>query len=271
MRRPGFGDNARAMKLALLLTLVLAAVPLVAAVPVAPADLTSPPADAERLASGLVTKKLAEGTGTDRAIANDIARLHYTVWKSDGTLVQHVEAPKSATLPIWKMIPGWGEAVAQMVVGEKRRAWIPASLSGGKMKEGESLVIDTELVEIIKAPVVPEDVAAAPADATVTPSGLAYKVLRPGTGTVHPKRRSHVSVHYTGWTPDGRQFDSSVLRGYPADFRLDEVIPGWTEGVQLMTIGEKMRFWIPTRLAYPHDKSKPQGPLVFDIELLGVK
>jgi FKBP-type peptidyl-prolyl cis-trans isomerase len=259
------------MKRTLGLVLALVTLPLLAATPAPPADLKTPPVDAERTDDGLVTKKLAEGTGTEHAAMNDIARMYYTVWKSDGTLVQHVEAPKSATLPIWKMIPGWGASVANMVAGEKRRAWIPAALSGGKMKEGEGLVIDTELVEIIKAPVVPEDVAAPPADAVKTPSGLAYKVLRPGTGTVHPKRRSHVSVHYSGWSVDGKMFDSSVLRGYPAEFPLDAVIAGWTEGVQLMTLGEKRRFWIPAKLAYAKDKSKPQGMLVFDIELLGMK
>lgn len=259
------------MKRTLALVLLLAAFPLLAAAPEPPADLKAPPADAERNENGLVTKKLAEGTGTARALTNDIARVYYTVWKNDGSLVQHVEAPKSATLPIWKMIPGWGEAVAQMVAGEKRRAWIPATLSGGKMKEGEALVIDTELVEIIKAPIVPEDVAAPPSDAITTGSGLAYKVLRPGTGTIHPKRRTHVSVHYSGWTTEGKMFDSSVLRGYPSAFRLDEVIGGWTEGVQLMVLGEKARFWIPAKLAYAKDKTKPQGMLVFDIELLGIK
>jgi peptidylprolyl isomerase len=119
--------------------------------------------------------------------------------------------------------------------------------------------------------VTPPDVAAAPADATTTKSGLAYKVLRPGTGIVHPRRRSTVSVHYTGWTTDGLMFDSSVLRGIPAEFSLEAVIAGWTEGVQLMVQGEKTRFWIPSNLAYGNAKGKPQGMLVFDIELLDIK
>ena len=89
---------------------------------------------------------------------------------------------------------------------------------------------------------------AAPADATKLPSGLAFRVLRPGTGTVIPKKTSRVTVHYTGWTTDGKMFDSSVMRGEPGDVPAStSVIKGWTEGVQLMVEGEKRRFWIPAR------------------------
>ena len=114
----------------------------------------------------------------------------------------------------------------------------------------------------------PPDVAAPPADAVRTPSGLASKVLTPGTGTRHPRPNSEVTVHYTGWTTDGEMFDSSVQRGQPATFSLDGVIAGWTEGVQMMVVGEKRRFWIPAKLAYEGSPDRPQGMLVFDIELL---
>jgi peptidylprolyl isomerase len=255
-----------------LLAIALLAVPLFAAdKPAPPVDLTNPPADAEHFDDGLVTKTLAKGTGTIHPSDEQIAKVRFTVWKSDGTLVQHVPAPQSLLLPVEKMIPGWSKAVQKMVEGETRRAWIPAALTGGKMKDGQSLVIDTELLEIIDYPVAPPDVAAPPADATKTASGLAYKVLRPGTGTEHPKKRGTVVVHYTGWTIDGQRIDSSILRGQPAEFSLDAVIPGWTEGLQLMTKGEKRRFWIPAKLAYASDKTKPQGMLVFDIELLEIK
>ena len=262
--------NPRMRKL--IAVLFLATLPLIAAEkPAPPADLTNPPAEAERSEDGLVSMKLADGTGTEHLTANGIAKVRYTVWKSDGTLVQHVAAPQSVMLGVQKMIPGWGTAVQKMVVGEKRRVWVPQTLGGGKIKEGESLVIDTELVEIVEAPTTPADVAAPPADATTTASGLAYKVLRAGTGTEHPKRRSNVEVHYSGWTTEGKMFDSSVLRGQTAQFGLDGVIRGWTEGLQLMVEGEKTRFWIPARLAYGKEKGKPQGMLVFDIELIDVK
>src|SRR5690606_23824806 len=112
---------------------------------------------------------------------------------------------------------------------------------------------DVELLEIERMPeppATPSDVAAAPRNADKTESGLASRVLTRGTGSEHPSAESVVSVHYTGWTTDGEMFDSSVVRGEPATFPLNRVIPGWTEGVQLMVVGEKRRLWIPEALAY---------------------
>jgi FKBP-type peptidyl-prolyl cis-trans isomerase len=124
-----------------------------------------------------------------------------------------------------------------------------------------------------KEPTVPADVAAAPKDAQVTASGLASKVIVPGKGTEHPTINSEVTVHYSGWTTDGKMFDSSVTRGEPATFPLNRVIKGWQEGVQLMVVGEKRRFWIPGALAYDNSTRAgvPKGTLVFDVELLSFK
>jgi FKBP-type peptidyl-prolyl cis-trans isomerase len=116
----------------------------------------------------------------------------------------------------------------------------------------------------------PPDVAAPPADAVRTASGLASRVLTPGTGTRHPRPNSEVTVHYTGWTTDGKMFDSSVQRGQPATFGLDAVIAGWTEGVQMMVEGETRRFWIPESLAYQGQPGQPAGMLVFDIQLIRI-
>lgn len=113
----------------------------------------------------------------------------------------------------------------------------------------------------------PADVAAVPADAQRTSTGLASRVLQPGTGTTHPGATDRVTVHYTGWTTDGQMFDSSVVRGTPATFGLNQVITGWTEGLQLMVQGEKRRFWIPQELAYQGRPGGPAGMLVFDVEL----
>jgi peptidylprolyl isomerase len=119
----------------------------------------------------------------------------------------------------------------------------------------------------------PPDVAAPPADAVKTASGLASKVLQPGNTNIRPNAHSTVTVNYTGWTTDGRMFDSSIPRGEPSTFEVSAVIPGWTEGVQLMVVGEKRRFWIPGALAYDNipNPDAPKGTLVFDIELLAVK
>ncbi|HNV02873.1 MAG TPA: FKBP-type peptidyl-prolyl cis-trans isomerase [Vicinamibacterales bacterium] len=251
-----------------------AAAPPVVRSYVAPADVAAPPVDAVKTASGLATKVLVPGTGTAHPKADDFVSVHYIGWTAQGKMFDSsYPRGKAASFQLPRVIPGWSEAVQLMVVGEKRRAWIPEALAykGRKDKPQGMLVFDIELLEIKPGLATPEDVAAVPADAQKTRSGLAYKVLAPGTGTVHPKRSSRVTVHYSGWTTDGKMFDSSVLRGEPATFPLDEVIPGWTEGVQLMVAGEKRRFWIPQRLAYDGQEGMPAGMLVFDIELVGIK
>ena len=95
-------------------------------------------------------------------------------------------------------------------------------------------------------------------------------VLQPGTGTRHPRPTDRVTVHYTGWTTDAKMFDSSVARGEPSTFSVDGVIPGWSQGLQLMVEGEKRRFWIPESLAYQGQPGQPAGMLVFDVELLRI-
>ncbi|MEL6342728.1 MAG: FKBP-type peptidyl-prolyl cis-trans isomerase [Myxococcota bacterium] len=109
-----------------------------------------------------------------------------------------------------------------------------------------------------------------PPGAAYTDSGIAYVVLQPGSGTEHPTALDSVTVNYSGWTADGTMFDSSAKTGQPATFPLDRVIPGWTEGVQLMVVGEKTRFWIPAQLAYGYRGGGPIGQLTFDIELLAI-
>ena len=123
-----------------------------------------------------------------------------------------------------------------------------------------------------KMPETPTDVKAAPDDAVKTASGLASKVLTKGTGSEHPAAADTVTVHYSGWTTDGKLFDSSVKRGQPTSFPLNGVIKGWTEGLQLMVEGEKRRFWIPAGLAYGESPGggRPGGTLVFDVELIKI-
>ena len=121
----------------------------------------------------------------------------------------------------------------------------------------------------------PADVAAPPADAAVTASGLASRVIEAGTGTKHPGPRSRVLVHYSGWTTDGKMFDSSVARGEPIAFGLYQVIAGWTEGLMLMPVGAKYRFWIPGDLAYGAKgggggEIGPNATLVFDVDLQAI-
>ena len=122
-----------------------------------------------------------------------------------------------------------------------------------------------------EAPPVPEDVAAPPDDAETTASGLATKVLSAGTSDERPSAADTVEVHYSGWTTDGELFDSSVARGETIEFGLRQVIAGWTEGLQLMVVGESRRLWIPQDLAYEGQPGMPAGMLVFDVELISIR
>lgn len=251
--------------------------------PKAPADVAEPPADAIKTASGLAFKVLVKGKGGARPGPFDRITVHYTGWTSEGRMFDSsIPTGEAATRSLNTAVPGWVEGVQLMVKGERRRFWMPADLAYGEEstrpdRPAGAVVFDIELLDFVsmpEPPQVPPDVDAAPADAKTTASGLAYKIIKRGKGKQRPGPTSTVEVHYSGWTPDGKMFDSSVERGKPTSFSLDGVIKGWTEGVQLMVVGDKARFWIPAKLAYgdkPARAGAPAGPLVFEIELLAIK
>jgi len=248
----------------------------------APADVAAPPDSAEKSASGLASRVLRAGTGTVHPHRWDKITVNYTGWMTNGKMFDSSGASgEPATFQLDQVIAGWTEGMQLMVVGEVRRLWIPAKLAYGETARFPGgpfgmLVFDVELLDIIpaKRPLEPpSDVAAPPKNATKTASGLAYVTLTKGSGKAHPHVSDRVRVHYSGWTTDGKLFDSSVVRGEPADFPLGGVIKGWTEGVRLMVVGDKTRFWIPGELAYGNSPSRsgaPSGTLVFDIELLEI-
>ncbi|MEY2496422.1 MAG: hypothetical protein QOJ45_2914 [Verrucomicrobiota bacterium] len=247
----------------------------------APDDIAAPPADAEKGASGLASKVLAPGKGTTHPTKTDLVTVHYTGWTTDGKMFDSsIAGGKPVTFPLDRVIAGWTEGVQLMVAGEKRRFWIPEELAykGKAGRPAGMLVFDVELISFTPPPPkempfdptkAPEDLKRPPADAKRTLSGLSYKILKPGPGGRHPTATSSVTVHYSGWTTDGKLFDSSHTRHGPATFPLNRVIPGWTEGVQLMVEGEKVRFWIPESLAYAGN-GPIYGDLVFDIELIKI-
>jgi FKBP-type peptidyl-prolyl cis-trans isomerase len=237
----------------------------------APSDVAAPPADATKTASGLATKVLTPSTNKDHPTKDDLVMVDYTGWTTDGKMFDSsVARGKPSTFGVARVIPGFSEGLQLMVRGEKRRLWIPEALAykGQEGRPKGMLVFDVLLIEMPNR--APSDVKAPPSDAKKTASGLAYKVIKAGTGGRHPKASNQVTVHYTGWTTDGKMFDSSVVRGEPTKFQLDGVIKGWTEGVALMVEGEKTRFWIPEKLAYD-GKQAPYGLLVFDVELIKIE
>ena len=243
---------------------------------IAAAPSLTPPPDAKTTDSGLAYVVATPGTGTVKPTDADLVKVATSFWYKDSKDGK----PGTFGVPTRPMdvgqilLPGLREGLKLMTAGQKMRFWRSEKLAfaGAAGKPAGPLVVEVVLLDVIHPPAVPADVAAPPADAIKTKSGLASKVLKPGTGTTHPKSSSTVTVQYSGWTPDGKRFDSSVIRGQAASFPLDKVIAGWTEGVQLMVPGEARRFWIPGKLAYDGSDrpDAPKGMLVFDIELIAI-
>jgi FKBP-type peptidyl-prolyl cis-trans isomerase len=240
----------------------------------APPDVAAPPSDAQRTASGLASKVLKAGTGTTHPKASSRVRVHYTGWTTDGQMFDSsVKRGEPIVFGLRQVIPGWTEGVQLMVPGEKRRFWIPVELAYRNEPGSPQgmLVFDIELIDVLEAPAAPADVAAPPADAGRAPSGLAWKVLSPGTGTVRPDHDDRITIHYTGWTTDGELFDSTRMRGEPATIPIADAVSGFRQGLQLMVEGEKRRLWIPEALAFKGAKGAPKGMLVFDVELIKIE
>ncbi len=256
--------------------------------PPPPSDVASPPADAKKTDKGVAYKILKAGKGGPKPQPTDTVRVHYTGWTTDGRMFDSsVIRNEPAEFSLGGVIAGWTNGLPVMSAGDKARFWIPEELAykGSPGRPQGMLVFDIELLEI-KAPAAhadtpahggaadpatPTDVAKPPGDAKKTPKGVFYKVLKAGKGGAKPTPQDTVKVHYSGWTTDGKLFDSSVKRGSPAEFPLGGVIPGWTDGLQVMSVGDKVRFWIPEELAYKGNPGGPQGMLVFDVELLEIK
>ena len=250
--------------------------------PPTPDDVAKPPANAETLPTG--EKKLVVKPSTEfkqKATPYDSLVYDYTVWDPDGKLIESTEVQKHPqTAQAYKQPVGVTDMLTSMVAKERARFWVDAAKvqpETGKtlpVKTG-TLCYEIEIQSITfaahKPPPVPADVAKPPADAKKTEKGVFYKVLKAGGADPrHPTESETVKVNYTGWTTDGRLFDSSELRGTPATFSLNAVIAGWTDGLQTMTIGERVRFWIPVELAYKNQPGKPKGMLVFEVELLDI-
>jgi len=245
--------------------------------PDAPDDLAQPPADAKKLKDGILSRSLTPGAGKITPRGKDVVTFHFTAWSADGNVIDSsITRGRAVEIPLDRLPGELKIGVGSMTQGEKRRFWIPEAVASrglGRGRKGQ-IVVDLELTKLVAGPKglpAPKNIAAAPKSATKTSTGLASRVLKKGTGKIHPTAQNKVTVHYTGWTTDGTMFDSSLTRDAPATFPLSGVIKGWTEGVQLMVVGEKRRFWIPEELAYKGRPGAPQGMLVFDVELLSIQ
>ena len=248
--------------------------------PLVPDDIGVPPANALKMKSGLPYVVVKPGTGKEKARFFDTVTFNYSAWDVEGRMFDSTEMRKRpATVPPYKQMPVMEEILTSMTGGERIRVWVPSERmqQSGKPVPGMPtgiLTYELEMSTIEKGnepPPTPRDVGKPPEDAGKTPQGVRYRVLKAGKGAVHPGLKDTVRVHYTGWTTDGRMFDSSIVKNAPAEFSLGGVIAGWVEGLPLMVVGDKYRFWIPEELAYKGAMGRPQGLLTFDIELLEIK
>lgn len=237
--------------------------------------LAKPEAGVETLAPGIDYKVVEAGSG--ELVVADYIRFDATVWTTEGETVMSSQADGTYVLSfdmLDAMVPGLAAALRAMPAGETRRYWIAQEKLGKGFPGAPSGDVIADLTVLGgKDPLpAPANVAAIPAEATVTDSGLAYTVMEDAATDTSPTLLDEVTVHYTGWQTDGTMFDSSVLRGEPATFPLDRLIEGWQEGIPLMTVGDVYRFWIPAKLAYGENPrpGAPKGMLVFDIELVAV-
>ncbi len=230
--------------------------------------------------SGVGYEVLAPGTGVTPK-AGDLVRFHFAVWRSSGELLSCDDResrgrprPKPGATGTVGEMPAMGlsEALKLCPLDGSVRIELPASASFQRLppntKPESTIVWEVKLLEIVTVPTfsMPE------ASKLVTlPSGLAYEVVKPGTGK-KPGASDMVTVHYVGWLTNGNRFDTSYSTGQPASFSLGGVIKGWTEGVQLMQEGAIYKFVIPPGLAYGEAGAgadiPPNSTLVFQIELI---
>lgn len=249
----------------------------------APSDVAAPPESAVRTESGLACVVLREGWGTYHPSMYDTVSMHQVVWTPDGKMHMNTgNRGQAVAFDVTRsVLPGLREAIQLMVEGEKRRCWIPGELAFGVDVEGApqdgrprgTLVYELDLVEVQKAeglPAAPDDLASIPEDAERSESGLAWRVLREGTHDKKPTPASTISMSYTAWTPDGQVYTSTAKQGTPRSTTLGGVIPGLREGLLMMRLGEKRRLWIPPELAYRGQPGRPQGILVYDVELVAI-
>lgn len=243
--------------------------------PPTPPNVGAPPANAPRTASGAPYEHVTRGPGKEKPRFHDLVTIKYSAWMASGRLVDSTVVTKQPEQTfVFRKPPAIEEVLRTMVVGDVVRVWVPEQqidvmppLASG------TLTYEIELLALramTPPPPVPKDVAAPPADAKKTARGVFYKQLKPGTGTTTPAGKDRVKVHYTGWTTDGRLFDSSIVRGEVAVMALDRSLVGLADGLGTMTIGSKARLWVPVELAYENAPGAPKGMLVFDVDLLDI-
>lgn len=278
--RPPCGPSSRRRALGLPVLVLFAFACLVAATWAAtsaaaaptPAEAKTPPADAVRHPSGLVTQQLQAGDGDRTPQGNDIVVLNFTGWDRDGEQFASTlegEQPKPWSVQVSKLFPGWKLALETMVPGEIQRVWVPDHLGPKNNRGPESAVFDLELVEIRRLPEAPP--LSAPEDAQRSPSGARWKQIKPATEEDSPPKGGTALLSWTQWNAKGEVVQSTELRGRPTAFMLDRVFLGFAEIIEDMKVGEARYLWIPSAV---HGGQWPGAaknqPLILQVELVRV-
>lgn len=244
-------------------------------------ELKLPPLDAKEWkelkdSDGLKIWDVKEGTG-EATQANAMVTIHYTGWFKDGEIFDSsVKRETKATFPLSRLIQGWQKGIPGMKPGGVRRLLIPWKLAYGeagrppRIPEKADLVFEIELFAVHNIPAANakewKDVAGA--------EGLKYWDIKEGKGEAAVAGAT-VTIHYVGWTLDGKVFDSSLTRGEKAEFPLGSLIEGWQKGIPGMKPGTVRRLYIPWKMAYGEQGSPPNIPakadLIFEIELFESK
>jgi FKBP-type peptidyl-prolyl cis-trans isomerase len=209
-----------------------------------------PPVEGERVV------KAGLGVGTPGP--NDLVKVHYVVWDTakQWNVVDSSIAPGFTIFRIADMDEPWRSSVMKMRDKEVRATWIP------ELHE----VVLTEMLQILKVDAPPADAAKPPADAQRMASGVLYKVVKAGDGKA-PAAKDRVQVGFTAWMEDGRVYDTSVAKGGAGAFPLESAGKVFGPIFRSMTAGERALFWIPATMLFGNDATKPQGNLLYEIEL----
>jgi hypothetical protein len=200
-------------------------------------------------------KVIQKGIGNIVAGPDDLARVHYVVFDKEWHVTDFSVEPGFVIVRISEAYEPWRSSLMKMVAGEQRATWLPND--GG--------VIVTEMVSVIHPPERPADMEP-PADAIKSENGCAYKVLKAGSGR-RPGGNDTVRVTFTAWTSDGKIFDTALARGGAQSFTMDSAGSVFGPALALMSEGERALFWIPAKLVFGEDPAKPQGTMVYDVEL----
>jgi peptidylprolyl isomerase len=222
---------------------------------------------------GLEVWNVKEGKG-EAARTGAKVKVHYTGWLTDGTIFDSsVGRKEPEEFPLNRLIKGWQEGVPGMKVGGVRRLKIPPELGYGekerdKIPANSTLVFEIELLEVENIAMLPD--LNAKEWKKLGDKGLEIWDVKEGTGEA-VKAGGRVTVHYTGWLTDGKQFNSSG-GGEPATFGLNQVIKGWTDGIPGMKPGGIRRLKIPSELGYGKAGAgsdiPPNATLVFEVQLI---